>query len=349
MLIVSRWLGIGRWNFRISVERRPRLRRRRIRAFISRLAFALGVMIASVAQGAETNSPASAMGVPLVGATPSALKLEKELVLPPSSGSTKAPYCDPKGRCEVAPGMRLLCDQAQRDCIWNGTWDAAAGPVTQLSSPALTASSPDGTVSTAPGGSALYTISGTWAWGAAASGRPSEYAITLNGAANGGIAELMEVANSGMLYAQSADGTWWLWQSGGYIKTTAPPSPPPSSAMMTQGATWLAAHNMSNIPFAYFEQTSTIRKVNCTIQTPVGAAATFSVVKAPKGTPLSQGTTVTVISKPCDGNQPSGSNQDLTQGLIAVNADDTVGIVSTSPTWVTGAGVGQVAVGYTVP
>jgi hypothetical protein len=33
----TRWLGVGRWNFRISVERRPRLRSRRIRAFFTRL------------------------------------------------------------------------------------------------------------------------------------------------------------------------------------------------------------------------------------------------------------------------------------------------------------------------
>ena len=213
----------------------------------------------------------------------------------------------------------------------------------------LVASSPDGTISTAPSGGTLNTAAGTWTWGAAASGRPGEYYTVLNGSTPGnGIASLMEVAGGGMLYAQTADGQWFLWQNNGFIKTTAPPPPSaPSTPLMTQGATWLAAHDMKNIPFGWFPTPSTIWVVNCTIQNPVGGAATFSIVKAPKGTPLSQSTTI--ISKPCDGNQASGSNQDLTQGLIAVNAGDTVGIVSTSSTWVTGAGVGQVAVGYTVP
>jgi hypothetical protein len=319
MLYVSRWLRIGRWSFQITVDRRPRLRSRRIRALISRLAFAVGVIIASVAQGEETSFPAGAMGVPLVGATPSALRLEKGWAPPPSPTTT----ADVKTQT-VSPGLKGK----------------------QLA--AVAASSPDGTISTAPGGGALNTTAGTWAWGAAASGRPGEYAITLNGAANGGIAKLMEVANSGMLYAQTAAGAWWLWQNGGYVASAGPPSPQaPSSAMMTQGATWLAAHNMSNIPFAWFPQASTIRVINCSIQTPVGGTATFWLIKVPKGTSLSQSTTI--ISKPCDGNQPSGSSQDLTLGLIAVNAGDTVGVASTSPTWVTGAGEGQVAVGYTVP
>ena len=37
MLYVSRWLWIGCWSFRLSVERRPRMPSRRVRFLIGKL------------------------------------------------------------------------------------------------------------------------------------------------------------------------------------------------------------------------------------------------------------------------------------------------------------------------
>ena len=78
----------------------------------------------------------------------------------------------------------------------------------------------------APSGAALNTTAGTWAWSVAAVGRPGEYYVNLNGAA-AGIGLLMEVANNGQLYVDTAQGGWYLWQNNGFVASAGPVIPPP--------------------------------------------------------------------------------------------------------------------------
>lgn len=86
---------------------------------------------------------------------------------------------------------------------------------------AYAAGSPDGTTSKAPSGAALVTSVGTWTWGAAASGRPGEYNINLAGKAAPGVGMIMEVANGGKLYTQTAGGSWYVWANG-FIPSASP-------------------------------------------------------------------------------------------------------------------------------
>jgi hypothetical protein len=96
----------------------------------------------------------------------------------------------------------------------------AAGPVI----------SPDGTTSTAPSGASLTTAAGNWTWGPAVSGRPGEYQINLNGAWTGtGI--LIEAANGGQLYANTASLGWYLWNSG--WSQSPGPNPPPRTLILS--------------------------------------------------------------------------------------------------------------------
>jgi hypothetical protein len=92
-------------------------------------------------------------------------------------------------------------------------WPALAGAV-----------SPDGTTSTAPGGPALTTAAGTWTWGSAA--RTGEYNVNLNGSYSNGVGVLMEVANGGQLYVNTASAGWWLRQGSNWVSSAAPPAPP---------------------------------------------------------------------------------------------------------------------------
>jgi hypothetical protein len=73
-------------------------------------------------------------------------------------------------------------------------------------------SSADGTTSSSPNGPTLITSAGSWTWGSAASDRPGEYYIKLNGVATTGIGNLMEVANGGKLYFNTVSFGWYLWQ-----------------------------------------------------------------------------------------------------------------------------------------
>lgn len=72
--------------------------------------------------------------------------------------------------------------------------------------------SADGTTSSSPNGPTLITSAGSWTWGGAASGRPGEYYIKLNGVTTAGIGNLMEVANGGKLYYNTVSLGWYLWQ-----------------------------------------------------------------------------------------------------------------------------------------
>src|SRR5207253_1876335 len=79
----------------------------------------------------------------------------------------------------------------------------------------------------------LRTAAGTWAWGAAASGRPGEYNVNLNGSAVG-VGLLIEVAKGGQLYVNTANLGWYLWQGSGWVHSTDPgPSPPPPAPTPT--------------------------------------------------------------------------------------------------------------------
>jgi hypothetical protein len=96
--------------------------------------------------------------------------------------------------------------------------------------PSGPAISPDGAKSSAPSGAALTTTAGVWTWGAAAAGRPGENTINLNGVYAPGIGNLMEVANGGKLYVNTATAGWYVWSNGAFAVSsdpTAPPPPPP--------------------------------------------------------------------------------------------------------------------------
>lgn len=77
----------------------------------------------------------------------------------------------------------------------------------------LSAAPAGGTTSTAPSGPSLTTGSGIWTWGGAASGRPGEYHVNLNGNPVG-VGTLMEVATAnGQLYVDTAALIWYVWQN----------------------------------------------------------------------------------------------------------------------------------------
>jgi hypothetical protein len=83
-------------------------------------------------------------------------------------------------------------------------------------------------MSMAPSGPALITTAGTWAWSTqAGAGRPGEYNVTLNGGFVG-IGLLMEVANSGQLYVDTANLGWYLWENNRWAASAGPVTPPPS-------------------------------------------------------------------------------------------------------------------------
>lgn len=115
--------------------------------------------------------------------------------------------------------------------VWSGSWVPTDIPPP----PPL---SPDGAV-ISDGVGTLTTAAGTWSFGAEANGRPGEWLILLNGdASNGGISTSLEIAAGGQVYAQTANGSWWVDLNGhGWMRTDAPPAtttppPPPSSATL---------------------------------------------------------------------------------------------------------------------
>jgi hypothetical protein len=79
----------------------------------------------------------------------------------------------------------------------------------------------DGSTSATPNGPSLITNVGIWTWAGAASGRPGEYYLNLNGT-NTGIGSLMEVAKGGNLYVNTVSLGWYLWQSGTWVNTNNP-------------------------------------------------------------------------------------------------------------------------------
>ena len=99
--------------------------------------------------------------------------------------------------------------------------------------------SPDGstlTVTQSQAGGTLVTSAGTWNFGMASNAYGN--AVLLNGGGTGGWATLLEVANSGQLYAQAGDGSWWRFNSPGWSVSTAPSggqvSPDGSALTFTQ-------------------------------------------------------------------------------------------------------------------
>ncbi len=71
---------------------------------------------------------------------------------------------------------------------------------------------PGGTTLTAPSSGSLTTAAGTWTFGTAQP-QPGQYQIFLNGNYTSGWAAEMEVSG-GQLYAyNSAQGSWWVWNS----------------------------------------------------------------------------------------------------------------------------------------
>ncbi len=107
--------------------------------------------------------------------------------------------------------------------------------------------SPDGTTSTAPSGPALNTGAGTWTWSFAAVGRPGEYNVNLNGAA-AGVGVLMEVANGGQLYVNTAHGGWYLWNNNGFVASAGPVTPPPPPPAPPPAAVITVTPNTPQVP-----------------------------------------------------------------------------------------------------
>ena len=216
--------------------------------------------------------------------------------------------------------------------------------------PAQAASvNPDGTTSAAPNGPALTTAAGVWTWTGAAPGRPGEYYVNLNAVTHVGIGTMMEVANNGQLYVQTAGGGWYLWNNG-FTQSAAPPAPSvqPVATLLTKDISWVSGRSLASVPLGWFPQSATIRTMNCRIETPVGGTATFYLVKAPSGTPLAKGTRIS--PNVCNGNLSGAANQNLLpSGTVAVNPGDTIGLFTTDSAWATGMGMGIATIGYTVP
>ena len=133
-------------------------------------------------------------------------------------------------------------DDGSRDCTVTATQNGSSVSanltltITRAAPPPPPPVSPDGTTSAAPNGPALITTAGNWAWSAAASGRPGEWNINLNGSAVG-VGTLMEVATGGRLYVKTANLGWYLWQGSGWVHSADPTSPPPPPAPMPTSVT----------------------------------------------------------------------------------------------------------------
>src|SRR5438477_4162784 len=129
-------------------------------------------------------------------------------------------------------------DDGSRDCTVTATQNGSSVSanltltITRAAPPPPPPVSPDGTTSAAPNGPALITTAGNWAWSAAASGRPGEWNINLNGSAVG-VGTLMEVATGGRLYVKTANLGWYLWQGSGWVHSADPTPPPPVPTSVT--------------------------------------------------------------------------------------------------------------------
>ena len=133
-------------------------------------------------------------------------------------------------------------DDGSRDCTVTATQNGSSVSanltltITRAAPPPPPPVSPDGTTSAAPNGPALITTAGNWAWSAAASGRPGEWNINLNGSAVG-VGTLMQVATGGRLYVKTANLGWYLWQGSGWVHSADPTSPPPPPAPVPTSVT----------------------------------------------------------------------------------------------------------------
>jgi hypothetical protein len=124
---------------------------------------------------------------------------------------------------EVANSGKLYAQAGDSSWwLWNNPgWSSSAAPPSGGGGQV----SPDGstlTVAQSQGGGSLVTSAGKWTFGAVVTFYGNN--VLLNGAGNGGYATLLEVANSGKLYAQASDGSWWLWNNPGWSSSAAPPS-----------------------------------------------------------------------------------------------------------------------------
>lgn len=125
--------------------------------------------------------------------------------------------------------------------------------------------------------------------------------------------------------------------------------PPVVTGQLTKEITWVSGQGLGSVPIWTPPQAATIVAMSCRIETPVGAAATFFLVKAPSGKLLSSGAQIS--PNPCDANAATPINQNmLPAGKIAVNPGDTIGISTSSQAALkAGSGMGLVTVGYTIP
>jgi hypothetical protein len=151
---------------------------------------------------------------------------------------------------EVASGGKLYAEASDSSWwLWNSPgWSRTTAPTGggQIS--------PDGstlTVTQSQSGGTLVTSAGTWNF--SATSNPYGNAVLLNAAATAGYATLLEVASGGKLYAQAGDSSWWLWNSPGWSRTTAPagggqispdgstltiPQSQAGHTLITSGGTW---------------------------------------------------------------------------------------------------------------
>jgi hypothetical protein len=96
--------------------------------------------------------------------------------------------------------------------LQNSGFDSVGAQCNDYSAYFTVANSTSLITSTAPSGPALTTSDGTWTWGTAASGRPGEYNVLLNGVATG-IGTEMDVSN-GVMYVNTASQGWFAYNNG---------------------------------------------------------------------------------------------------------------------------------------
>jgi hypothetical protein len=97
-----------------------------------------------------------------------------------------------------------------------------------------------------------------------------------------------------------------------------------------------------NTPFADIRQAMTIIAIGGTVEVPLGAAGTLSIVKAASGTALSSGTVL--HSGSFDANGTAATEQLLTVTTTSLAAGDRLGLISTGGNWAAGSAVGVLTV-----
>ena len=106
-----------------------------------------------------------------------------------------------------------------------GEIDAQEAPAVQAQAPGMASTaaaqtlSPDGAIIGPP--ESLTTADGTWMFGSPADS--NNWYIILNGqSAAGGFGSKIAVDNGGQLYVLGLDNNWWVYQSGSWVRTSAP-------------------------------------------------------------------------------------------------------------------------------